>query len=82
MTGAHWAALLAAALGLSLLLCFSLSARPGTRAYRLARRVFWAALLLYVSGEMGGVGFGPANTLAVAALGLPGYAALMVLAAL
>ena len=82
MDGEHWAFLLAAGLGMGLLLCFSLSARPGTRLYRAARNVFWASLLLYFSGLLGGAGFGPLNTLAVSLLGLPGWAALTVLSLL
>lgn len=82
MSLAHWFFLLAVAILTALLLCFSLSARPKTRAYRLARRVFWALVFLQGAHAWGLLGVNAVNTAAVAALGLPGCAALLTLALL
>ena len=82
MTESRWllmgitAALLAALLGVSL------SSSPSGRFYRWTRRAFWAAALLIVSGGAGGIGLNACTFAAVLGLGLPGYAALMVISAL
>ena len=58
----------------------SLASEPRSGAYCWARRVFWAAALLLLSGAVGGVGLNGFNLLVSAALGLPGYAGLAVIA--
>lgn len=82
MTVSHWLFLVLVAALTALLLCFSLAARPQTRGYRLARRVFWALAFLQAGSALGLLGVNAVNVLAVAALGLPGCAALVTLALL
>ena len=64
---------------LSLLLWFSLTVRQDSRGCGVVRRLFWAALLLWLSGTAGGVGLRFVSLAATAALGLPGFAALTAL---
>lgn len=61
------------------LVVISLSSSPQSRLYRWTRRIFWAAALLLVSGEIGGVGLNLFNLAVVAGLGMPGYMAAMAL---
>lgn len=82
MSISHWLFLVGVAVLTALLLCVSLSARPQTRAYRLARRVFWAVVFLQGANSLGLLGLNAVNAAAVAALGLPGCAALLTLALL
>lgn len=77
MDGEHWLFLLAVALGMGLLACFSLEARPNGRLYRWARRVFWAGAALYLGGMMGGVPLNGLSLAVTAMLGAPGYGALL-----
>ncbi|MBR3106168.1 MAG: hypothetical protein IKH30_03160 [Clostridia bacterium] len=79
MNEAHWMLLgLTAALTAALVI-ISLSARPQSRLYCWTRRVFWAAALLILSGEIGGVGLNVFTLAAVIGLGFPGYAAVSAL---
>ena len=72
MTEAHWTALLLTGLLLSLMLCFSLNARPRTRLYRWTRRVFWAAAFAYFGQTAGLISCNAATVSAMALLGAPG----------
>lgn len=76
----HEAFLLLMGTALLLLLGFSLAARPCTRLYRWAQRIFWSFALLWLSGEMGLVGISGLSLAAVSLLGAPGYALLAVIA--
>lgn len=78
----HWIVMGLAACLLLTLLGVSLSSAPKTRWYRWTRRVFWSAALLLLSGALGGVGLNEWNLAIAAMLGLPGYAALTVIAAM
>lgn len=64
------------------LLGISLSSEPHSGWYRWTRRVFWSAALLLLSGALGGVGLNQWNLATAVLLGLPGYAALTVIAAM
>ena len=79
MDTTRWALLGMTAAVTGTLVVISLSSSPQSRLYRWTRRIFWAAALLLVSGEIGGVGLNLFNLAAVAGLGLPGYAAAMAL---
>lgn len=72
MTEAHWTALLLTGFLLSLMLCFSLNARPRTRLYRWTRRVFWAAALAFFGQTAGLISCNAATVSALAILGVPG----------
>ena len=82
MNAEHWILLGITGALLGLLLWFSLTALREGRVYHLARRLFWSAALLWMSGMAGGVGLNGLTLLTAAALGLPGYAALTVLSRL
>lgn len=79
MDEAHWILLGMTAAIAAALTVFSLSHEPKSRLYRWTRRVFWAAVLLLFSGAVGGVGLNLFNLTALTLLGLPGYAAVMVI---
>ena len=82
MDTAHWImAGLTAALFL-LLWLISVFYSPNSRGYRWGQRVFWAFSLLWVSGSLGGIGLNGINLIAASTLGLPGYAALWMIARL
>ena len=82
MSGEKWILLAAAAALMLICLLFSLAARPRTRTYAWARRIFWASVLLWGSGALGGPGLNAVTAAVVSALGAPGYAALAVLMAM
>lgn len=65
---------------LTTLVGISLASQPKSPWYRMAQRIFWAAALLWVSGALGGIGPNLLNGTLTALLGLPGYAALTVIA--
>ena len=75
MDTTRWALLGMTAAVTGTLVVISLSSSPQSRLYRWTRRIFWAAALLLVSGEIGGVGLNLFNLAAVSLLGLPGYGA-------
>jgi len=79
MREAQWTILLISALLFAALLWFSLAARPGSRGSRAARRAFWAAALLLIMGALGAPGLTMLNWALCAALGLPGYGAVLAL---
>ena len=79
MDTTRWALLGMTAAVTGTLVVISLSSSPQSCLYRWTRRVFWAAALLLVSGEIGGVGLNLFNLAAVAGLGLLGYVAAMAL---
>ena len=78
----HWIMLGLTAALMTLLWIVSAAFSPKRRGYRWAQRVLWAGSLLWISGNLGGIGLNVVNLLAVCALGLPGYAALWTLSAL
>ncbi len=79
MDSAHWLIMgLTAALMTALWMISSFSS-PKSRGYRWAQRVFWSLLLLWISGNLGGIGLNGINLAAVSVLGLPGYGALWTL---
>lgn len=80
MTQAHWQMLLMIGAMAGLMLFFSLGIRAETRLYRWTGRIFWAFLLLQGMQGIGGVGVNGGNLMIVSALGIPGAAALMVIA--
>ena len=79
MDTTRWALLGMTAAVIGTLVVISLSSSPQSRLYRWTRRIFWAAALLLLSGEIGGVGLNLFNLAVVAGLGLPGYMAAMAL---
>ena len=79
MRAEHWALMGLTAALLGLLLWFSLTVRQGTRRYRVLQRIVWAALLLWIRGCLGGVGFSGVSMGTVTILGLPGYAVISLL---
>ena len=79
MEQAMWSAMLHAGAAAAAMLAVSLLGNPGNRWYRAGRRLFWAAVILAVSGAAGGAGLNPVNLLLTAGLGLPGYGAVMAL---
>ena len=82
MDTAHWIIMgLTAALMVALWL-ISVFYSPQSRSCRWGQRVFWAFSLLWVSGSLGGIGLNGVNLIVSSVLGLPGYAALWVLARL
>ncbi len=68
----------AAAAMIALMTAFALRCEAKTAAYRIARRVFWAAAALWC-GSAVGLSVNAFNTAAVACLGAPAYAALFAL---
>lgn len=80
MEAAHWIFLLAIAILTALMLSFSLAARPKSRGYAVARRVFWAVAVLQGANALGLVGLNPLTAATVALLGAPGLGALLALA--
>lgn len=82
MDSAHWIMVGLTAVMMMALWLISVFYSPQSRACRWGQRVFWAFSLLWVSGGLGGVGLNGINLIAVSALGLPGYAALWMIARL
>ena len=82
MTESHWTLMGLAAAFLLALTWISLSSAPSSRGYRAMRRGFWSLMLLLFSAALGFIGLNGLNWAAVTALGLPGYAALSILAAM
>ncbi len=82
MDTAHWIMLGLTALLLLSLWMFSAAFSPKSRWYRWGQRAFWAFSLLWVSGSLGGIGLNGVNLIAASVLGLPGYAALWMIARL
>jgi hypothetical protein len=82
MNAGHWIMLGLTAALLAALWVIAVSSSPQSRFHSWARRLFWAAALLAVSGSMGGIALNGVSWIISAALGLPGYAALWVLSRL
>ena len=82
MDTAHWIMLVITAALLLFRLMISAASSPKSRGYRWSQRVFWAFSLLWVSGSLGGIGLNALNLIAARVLGLPGYAALWMIARL
>ena len=82
MDTGHWIMTGLTAALLLILWIFSAFSAPKSRGYRWAQRVFWAFSLLWASGSLGGIGLNGVNLIASSVLGLPGYAALWVIARL
>ena len=82
MDTAHWIVVgLTAALFVALW-GIAIAYSPQNRGCRWGQRVFWACSLLWISGGLGGIGLNGLNLITSSILGLPGYAALWVLARL
>ncbi len=79
MRDEHWVFLLLTAAALCIMLAVSLSFGKRGGKISLFKRVFGAILILTFSGLAGGVGVNACNAAVVSALGLPGYAALVLL---
>lgn len=75
MDTAHWTLLGCTAALSAALTVISVSAAPQSRVYRWTRRIFWSAIVLILSGVIGGAGLNLFNLAAVAGLGLPGLLA-------
>ncbi|MBQ6960917.1 MAG: hypothetical protein IJP78_08090 [Clostridia bacterium] len=82
MDAAHWIMVGLTAALLTALWLISVFYSPKIRGYRWGQRVFWTAAFLWISGSMGGIGLNGINLIAASALGLPGYAALWMIARL
>ena len=80
MDTAHWIMVGLTAALLAALWLISVSYSPKIRGYRWGQRLFWTAALLWVSGSLGGIGLNSINLIAASTLGLPGYAALWMIA--
>ena len=65
----------AAAIIIALMAAFALRSEAQTKAYRAARRIFWAIAALFC-GSVIGLTLNPLNAWLVACLGAPAYAAL------
>ena len=82
METVHWIMLGLTAVMLMALWMISAAYSPKIRGYRWGQRVFWPATLLWISGSLGGIGLNGVNLIASSVLGLPGYAALWMIARL
>ncbi len=82
MDTAHWIMVGLTAVMLAGLWLISVFYSPQIRGFRWGQRVFWTAALLWISGSLGGIGLNGINLIAASILGLPGYAALWMIARL
>lgn len=82
MDTAHWIMMGLTALLLLSLWMISADSSPKSRWYQWGQRTFWTFSLLWVSGSLGGIGLNGGNFLVASTLGLPGYAALWMIARL
>ena len=79
---AHWIMVGLTAALLAALWLIAVFYSPKSRGCRWGQRVFWTAAMLWISGGLGGVGLNGVNLIASSVLGLPGYAALWMIARL